>query len=859
MTIAKTLPHYLFRENVGDMLGFQKDCYRDGPMTSKISGSTESRIDDPSIGIAMKIAHLLFLSVCVSSLPYLIVHGQQSRAPAFSLHEIGNAGDKLGQTSLVDIDRDGDLDFITGSRSGTVQWWEYRSAHQWVRHIVGHQSPTDVGGVSFDVDGDGWLDHCSGGAWWRNPGEPWRHEFQRFENGAISTHDNRAADINGDGKLDLVAMRDIKGLYWYQIPADPKTPWIEHRIGEARHSGSAVGDIDGDGDSDVVVGNWWYENRNGTGTKWKKHENIPFDGTQYNEQGIATQNCLADLDGDGDVDMAMTDGETDFASAAWMENMDGQGLNWTAHELAAGRGALHSLAIADFDNNGSLDIFTCEMAIGGSGRWYVFLNDGKGQFREHTILAGIPGHESVVGDVDLDGDIDICSKPWNGGRHIYLENTTVTKNNAERPRLVVTTDIGGDPDDLQSLIRLLVTSNELEIEGLIASASGTPGELKRNVIRPDLIRTAIERYEKVRDNLQAHQSGFPSANTLYSTVASGNPNRGIANIGAGHDTEGSNRIIQIVDNHDPRPVHIAIWGGSTDLAQALWRIANGRSKSEAREFISRIRVHAIGHQDDTGPWILKNFPSIWYTLSHSQDGNKHVSTYRGMWKHGDRALTTREWLVEHVQANHGPLGELYPLKTWSPPKNALKEGDTPSWFAFLRNDLNRPSRPDYGGWGGRFRLENGAFRDAMDTVNGETSRMATVWRWRQAFQNEFQARMDWCVKPFAEANHLPILKLQNPTGTQNTFRQIRAGETISFSVVATDPDGDQLKYLWYDYREAGTFDGNAILSGTSKNTCTLVAPDVEQQTLLHLILEVTDNGEPPLTAYQRIVVSVNRN
>ena len=79
-----------------------------------------------------------------------------------------------GQTSLVDVDRDGDLDFITGGKDSEkhIFWFEYQGPDKWVRHILGNDQPSDVGGTAFDVDGDGWIDHVSGGAWYRNTGKP---------------------------------------------------------------------------------------------------------------------------------------------------------------------------------------------------------------------------------------------------------------------------------------------------------------------------------------------------------------------------------------------------------------------------------------------------------------------------------------------------------------------------------------------------------------------------------------------------------------------------------------------------------------------------------------------------------------
>lgn len=352
--------------------------------------------------------------------------------PAFAVHTIGlSETNKLGQTSLADLDADGDLDFVTGSRDGPVAWYEYQRADRWVRHVIGRDAATDVGGCLLDVDGDGDLDHTAGGCWYQNPGprdstRPWN----RFTNGLIATHDQLASDIDGDGREDLVFTRDEAGLFWSRVPVSPTGPWSLERIGPARHSGVAVGDIDSDGDNDVVRADWWFENVD-EGSAWHVHRGIPFPGLSYNDFGMAPQCRLADLDGDGDLDLFMTDGEVEEAQAAWVENVDGRGTSWELHRLSqSSKGALHSAAIADFDNDGDPDCFSCEMEIGGRGRWFIWENPGgvsarNSVWQEHEILGGVPGHETRVGDVDGDGDIDLCSKPWNGRRHVFVENLAV--------------------------------------------------------------------------------------------------------------------------------------------------------------------------------------------------------------------------------------------------------------------------------------------------------------------------------------------------------------------------------------------------------------------------------------------------
>jgi hypothetical protein len=437
-----------------------------------------------------------------------------------------------------------------------------------------------------------------------------------------------------------------------------------------------------------------------------------------------------------------------------------------------------------------------------------------------------------------------------------------------RPRLVVLTDIGGDPDDQQSLIRLLSCSNEFEIEGLIASASGTPGELQRDVVRADLIRDTVRAYGQVRDNLARHAAGYPTAAELLAKVQEGNPQRGVTNLGEGHDTAGSDWLIRVVDRADPRPVGVTIWGGSTDLAQALWRVRQERSRTELEAFLAKLRVYAIGHQDDTGPWITTQFPELFYLLSLAPGGrDKRDSAYRGMYLGGDELLTSPAWVEAHVRTGHGPLGELYPNKTWRAPNPhaTLKEGDTPAWFYFLPTGLSDPEQPTWGGWGGRFTPTGGRhFGDAIDTVTepatsrgDASSARATVWRWRAAFQAEFAARMDWCVKPPAAANHPPVAVLDGEAGRTVMHRAAAPGETVQLDAAGSrDPDaGQMLGYRWWVYPEAGSYAGSvSVTQGGSVAEVRL--PADAAGTTVHLILEVTDSGQPPLTRYRRVVLQV---
>ena len=318
---------------------------------------------------------------------------------------------------------------------------------------------------------------------------------------------------------------------------------------------------------------------------------------------------------------------------------------------------------------------------------------------------------------------------------------------ADRPRLLVLTDIGGDPDDTQSMIRLMVYANAFEIEGLVASAAGIPGQLKVPVTRPEIIRDIVRAYGQVRGNLARHASGWPEMADLQRVVKTGNPHRGRDFIGEPHDTEGSRWIITRVDAGTvEQPLNITIWGGQTDLAQALWRVKKERGAAGLAAFVARLRVYDIADQDKIAEWIHEEFPGLFYILSSAPPGaDRRHATFRGMYLGGDESLTSQEWIARNV-LNRGPLGALYPTKTNTRPNphGCLKEGDTPAWFFFLPRGGNTPADPTQPGWGGRYRrAADGWWRDLP--FSEELDPRETVSRWRAQFQADFAQRMAWCV------------------------------------------------------------------------------------------------------------------
>jgi hypothetical protein len=442
-----------------------------------------------------------------------------------------------------------------------------------------------------------------------------------------------------------------------------------------------------------------------------------------------------------------------------------------------------------------------------------------------------------------------------------VKSSTQQEEPGEKPVLVVTTDIGGDPDDQQSLTRLLVCSNEFDIWGLIASASGTRGELGVDTVKDQLIRDYIQAYRKVYGNLVLHAPGYPDPDSLLARVRKGNAHRGLEHIGAGHDTEGSEWIIRVVDRAGDRTVNVAVWGGQTDLVQALWKVKHTRDHTGYTEFLSRLRVYDINDQDGLYSYIRQEFPGIFYILSKAPEGaDKREGAYRGMYLGGDESLTSKEWIDAHVRMDHGPLGALYPPEAWTAPNpyGALKEGDTPSWFYFLQNGLQVPEHPEWGGWGGRFKPAGDNFyRDDEDFADMVIHARSAVSRWRPAFQNDFQARMDWCVLPHDQANHNPVAVVMGDETKKILYVEASEGDSLSFSAMGSyDMDADKLDFTWWTYPEAGTNMQCPSLENYTTPEVNFMVPNGESGKDLHLICEVTDQGIPSLTSYRRIVIRI---
>ena len=407
----------------------------------------------------------------------------------------------------------------------------------------------------------------------------------------------------------------------------------------------------------------------------------------------------------------------------------------------------------------------------------------------------------------------------------------------KRPRVIVTTD--GESDDKCSFVRFLLYTTDFDIEALIYTNSKWHPEGNGTQWMHDF----IDQYAKVRDNLLVHHPGYPSAERLKSLIYAGQMDKvGREAVGENMDTPGSDRIVGVLLDNDPRPVWLQAWGGLNNIAQAFYRIKASYPDSY-EEAAAKAMVYAIAEQDDLRQWMHEEVPEVNYILNAHQFWRVIAYSWDRKNPMQDHEIYTAGWLAENV-LSVGPLGEIYD-------REMMEEGDSPAFFHVMNTGLRNTENPSWGGWGGRFEKTGpGNFRtDASD--NGDNTK--PLWRFIIPISEDFAARMQWSVTSrFDEANHGPVVLLNH-----DEDMMADAGGQIKLDASPTwDPDGDELVFNWWVYNEAGSWDGEVAVSGHNTPAATVTIPAGAAGKKIHVICEVRDNSEFPMTRYRRVILKV---
>src|SRR5262249_9599569 len=407
------------------------------------------------------------------------------------------------------------------------------------------------------------------------------------------------------------------------------------------------------------------------------------------------------------------------------------------------------------------------------------------------------------------------------------------------------------PDDEQSLVRFLLYTCEWDVEGIIANRAHTRRPENKNPEATGLgvVRRLVKAYGECYPNLARHDARYPKPDLLLARTV------------AGYDdtNNGVKLITDAVDRDDPRPIWYADWGsdkgsGVNNLKRALDRVLKERGPRGYAAFKRKLRVICHGNIfGDHTTRLEPPFPLLLDTFRPALEGKR--------WYHRFSALTATAGgfdLKRDVLSGHGPLGALYPTNTTHP----QKEGDSITFLYLVPTDLGGPEQPGWGSWAGRYGLNpefNGRqcyWANQADTWQGTRHRDNTVRRWAVHLQNDFRARLDWCVKPVKEANHPPRIVVNGIQGKDVIRLMPFPGTALKLDASGfSDPDGDRLSYEWFVYPEAGTYARPVPLAGVaSARPRVHTRPDAMEKEIPAAVA-APDEGKPPLTRYRGVVIA----
>lgn len=449
--------------------------------------------------------------------------------------------------------------------------------------------------------------------------------------------------------------------------------------------------------------------------------------------------------------------------------------------------------------------------------------------------------------------------------------------NALKPRLVVLTDIGPadvEPDDNESAVRLMSYADRFEIEAICTSIGWNcdpyPPEWAEYLYR------VIDAYSVDVNNLmkRSGQEGFmsleeengsqrlgywPSAEYIRSRSVMGSPKAGIGVIGEDNDTPGSELLIKLADEDDPRPIWVCSWGGANTLSQAIWRVQQTRSPEEFKAFLRKFRLYTITDQDMVYAMRMNRAYSSHQWLRREFSEDLMLVWDESAWLN-QNALGVRNWdkYAELIQ-NHGEMGKVYPHYLWG------VEGDTPSFLNVMPNGLNDPEHPEQVGWGGCHQFGISPDRETYAWTNWQKPLKDISNEYEHKFYpdefNDFAARMQWAEEGKGNVNPViaikgKTLKMNPEAGLKPAEIRVRAGSKLSLDASGSyDPDGDGLSFEWWFQR----FPDDAALpeiGGSDSPKAVVGIPGDAAGRTLHLVCEVHDDGPFALVSYRRIIITV---
>lgn len=505
------------------------------------------------------------------------------------------------------------------------------------------------------------------------------------------------------------------------------------------------------------------------------------------------------------------------------------------------------------------------------------------------------------------GSCKVTAETMDGSNRSVSVNVTVTKT--QRPRCIITQD--AEVDDMNSLIHVLLYSNEADIQGIVQSSSkfhwkGVAGQKEEKYTKPyrwpgtEWMQKYLNAYQKVYPNLKKHDKSYPAPAYLKSVTK-------VGNIGYKGEmdsaTEGSELIKKTILDNDERTLYLLAWGGTNTISRALKDIEKeykGTKQWDAirKKIINKVVIPACGEQDETySEYIAEEWPEIKF-MSCSQ-----MSSYAYMWRtqpeDSSKKTLYADFMLKNLIRKHGALLDNYVtwgdgtyldgeepgsqfgtnedlldnLDWWggfNPVQkyqryDFLSEGDSPTFFMLFDTGLRTLEDITNGGFSGRYARADkknskgqevnywSPVADAYVKEDRSTMKVESSWKYIDDIQNDFAARADWCiVNDYAKANHAPKVSV-----TEGTDIKASAGETLKLHAIATDPDDDYVTVSWSEYTDASTTETALTLKGAASDTISFKIPeDAKAGQKIHLIVQAQDDGEHTLTHYQQVIITI---
>ncbi len=314
----------------------------------------------------------------------------------------------------ADLDGSGIPSILIGGQNGPLVGY---TPPDWKKAPIAGGGYHTVDGECGDIDGDGDLDIVIGMEYWyENPrplGQPARDPWTVHPLSDLRTHDVELADLNGDGQLDIIA-RDQSG-FGYKTGnrihlrfQETRGRWSSRALDCPHGEGLCAGDLDRDGDPDILIGGRWYEN---PGRALQDPWNPHIITTHWHED---TSIAMGDINGDGRPDVVLTRSEGPYRLSWFEAPATPQTPEWKEHAVDPSVDFAHGVALGDLDNDGDLDIATAEMHQSARRRVMIFWNGDAGAKWTPQILAETGSHNIRLADFNQDGRLDILGANWSG-------------------------------------------------------------------------------------------------------------------------------------------------------------------------------------------------------------------------------------------------------------------------------------------------------------------------------------------------------------------------------------------------------------------------------------------------------------